>query len=45
MEKRVADLKHAIERQLKRYEETYNIVTYRQHLKKVFDVKLKIEVL
>ena len=45
MQKRVVELKQAIERQLKKYEETYNIVTYREYLKKVFDVKLKIEVL
>lgn len=45
MQQRVVDLKQAIQDQLKKYEETYNVVTYREYLKKVFDVKLKIEVL
>jgi hypothetical protein len=41
----VTSLKLAIEKQIKRYEESYNIINYREYLKKMFEVRLKIDVL
>jgi hypothetical protein len=45
MEQRVVDLKLAFDNQIKLYEVNYNIISHREYLKKVFDVKLKIDVL